>query len=341
MTSFKIKGFRIYTRYTGGSWQIELDRNNRYSLKTTDREQATGRAKAVIAKYLTGKIKSLENYKAIKLSEYLKRYLKDKDYDSIKTEKGYASAVRVFIAIKGDIPIRSINAQDIKDFKQGHRGRRLDTRQGKVSKVSINSYLRHLKAILRHAKDGGYIQSVPKIELYKIPKKQPVILLEDAKKRIFEKMKAEDTRMLNICKFALFTGCRRSEIVSARWENYRGFTLKVVGKGGHERTVPLVHQAKKYMGPPKKEGPIFWQAHPDTYTHYFKKHAVACGVFNVSFHKMRHTAATEMLESGVPLHVVQNILGHTDIATTEIYAQVMEKYMLEEMQKFGAYLGDG
>lgn len=341
MASFKIKGFRVYTRYDGGKWQIELDRNKRFSLKTTDREQATERAKAVIAKYLTGKIHSLQNYKSIKLSKYLKRYLKDKDYDSVKTEKDYASAVRVFIAVKGDLPIRSITSQDIKDFKQEHRGRRLDKRAGKVSKVSINSYLRHIKAILRHARDDGYIQSVPKIEFYKTPKKQPVILLEDAKKKIFGLMEKEDPRMLNICKFALFTGCRRSEILSARWENYRGFTIKVVGKGGHERTVPLVHQAKKYMGKVKKSGPIFWQAHPDTYTHYFKKYAVDCGVFNVSFHKMRHTAATEMLEAGVPIHVVQSVLGHTDIATTEIYAQVMERYMLEEMKKFGTYLGEG
>ena len=214
----------------------------------------------------------------------------------------------------------------------------MDTRKGKTEKISINTYLRHLKVILRQAKEDGYIQSVPKIEQYKISRKQPVILLEDAKKKIFTKMAAEDPRMLRICKFALFTGCRRSEIVSARWENYRGFTLKVVGKGGHERTIPLVHQAKKYMGSPKDSGPVFWQAHPDTYTHYFKKFAVSCGVHNVSFHKMRHTAATEMLEAGLPLHVVQKILGHTDIATTKIYAQVMENYLLKEMEKFETHI---
>jgi site-specific recombinase XerD len=45
-----------------------------------------------------------------------------------------------------------------------------------------------------------------------------------------------------------------------------------------------------------------------------------------------------MLEAGVPMHVVQSILGHTDIATTQIYAQVMEKYMAKEMEKYGTYL---
>jgi len=340
MAIFKIKGFRIYTRIDGGTWNIELDRKKRFSLKTYDRDIAESRAKAIIAKFLMGKIHSLQAYKTIKVSKYLKQFLKDKDYESIKTEKAYITAVNAFISFKGDIPIRSITTQDIRDFKNDHRGKRLDKRSGKTEKVSINSYLRHLKAVLRWARDEGVIQSVPKIELYKLPNKQPVVLLEDAKKKIFAKMKKEDPRMLDICKFALFTGCRRSEINSAKWEDYRGFTIKVVGKGGHERTVPLVHQAKKYMGPEKKKGPIFWQAHPDTYTHYFKKFAVACGVHNVSFHKMRHTAATEMLEAGVPLPVVQSVLGHTDIATTEIYAHVMQEYAVKEMQKYAAFLGD-
>ncbi len=338
MNTFKVNDFRVYRRTEGGTWQIELTRTKRYSLKTKDRDQAEERAKAIIGKYLLGKIQSLETYKNLNLSAYLKQFLRDKDFDSIKTEKAYKTAINAFKAFKGDIPIRSITTQDIKDFKNDHRAKRMDARKGKTEKVSINSYLRHIKAVLRKAKDDGIIQSVPKIEMYKLPRTQPVILLEDAKKKIFKLMAKDDPRMLNICKFALFTGCRRSEIVSARWENYRGFTLKVIGKGGNERTVPLIHQAKKYMGRPQKKGPIFWQAHPDTYTHYFKKYAVKCGVHNVSFHKMRHTAATEMLEAGVPMHVVQSILGHTDIATTQIYAQVMEKYMAKEMEKYGTYL---
>ena len=340
MASFRIKGFRIYTRVKGGAWQIELSRRKRYSLKTTDRCQAEERAKAIIAKYLLGKVHSLKTYKRIKLSDYLEKFLKDKDFDSVKTEKNYRTAVKAFIAFQGDMPVRFIMSQDIKDFKKAHRSKRLDTRPGKTQKVTINTYLRHIKVILRWAKDDGIIQTVPRFESFKIPKRQPVILIEEAKSLIFDKMRKEDPRMLNICKFALFTGCRRSEIVSARWENYKGFTLKVTGKGGHERAVPLVHQAKKYMGKPKKKGPIFWQAHPDTYTHYFKKFAGACGVHNVSFHKMRHTAATEMLTAGVPIEVVQSVLGHTDIATTQIYAHIMQEYAVKQMQKYADFLDD-
>jgi integrase/recombinase XerD len=95
------------------------------------------------------------------------------------------------------------------------------------------------------------------------------------------------------------------------------------------------------MGRPKSEGPIFWQAHPDTYTHYFKKYIIAAtGITNISFHKMRHTAATEMLEGGVPIEIVQKILGHTDIATTKIYAHVMRTYLQKEMEKYGNYLAE-
>lgn len=161
------------------------------------------------------------------------------------------------------------------------------------------------------------------------------IQTEADKNKILAHIKDVDFEFYRVCMFALFTWCRRSEIISARWECFEGFTPRVVGKGNKERAVPLVPKAKQSMGHEKEEGPIFWQAHPDTYTHRFSKYAKECGIEGVSFHKMRHTAATSMLEAGVNINVVQKVLGHTDIATTKIYAQVMEKYLVSEMAKFG------
>jgi integrase len=241
----------------------------------------------------------------------------------------------MFIEFMGDKNIKMITSRDIQEFKTLHRQKRRNNGRGKVSKISINTYLVRLKALLRQAKEDGYLSSVPKFKMYKIDTRLPVILNKEDKGKLIEYIKAVDYRFYRICKFALFTGCRRAEILSARWENFRGFTLKVFGKGAKERTIPLVPQAKEAMGEPQKKGSIFWQAHPDTYSHYFKKYARACGIHGINFHKLRHTAATEMLEAGVNINVVQKVLGHTDLSTTKIYAHVMEQFLMEEMGKFG------
>jgi len=75
------------------------------------------------------------------------------------------------------------------------------------------------------------------------------------------------------------------------------------------------------------------QAHPDTYTHRFKKNARICGIYDKSFHDMRHSAATAMLEVGIDINVIQKILGHTDISTTQIYAKIIDIYILQEIKK--------
>ncbi len=80
MDTFRVNDFRVYRRTEGGTWQIELTRTQRYSLKTKDRDQAKERAKAIIGKYLLGKIQSLKAYKNLKISACLEQFLKDKDW---------------------------------------------------------------------------------------------------------------------------------------------------------------------------------------------------------------------------------------------------------------------
>ena len=48
---------------------------------------------------------------------------------------------------------------------------------------------------------------------------------------------------------------------------------------------------------------------------------------------MRHPAATTMIEAGININVIQKTLGHTDISTTQIYAKVMDSFMLKEIKK--------
>ena len=106
-----------------------------------------------------------------------------------------------------------------------------------------------------------------------------------------------------------------------------------MGKGGRERLVPILPPVLRALNPVKKDiGKVFIQYHPDTVSKKFHAIAKAAGV-NARLHDLRHSCATYLLKNGVPMEVVQKILGHANISTTKIYAEVLDEVMAKEMKK--------
>jgi len=88
------------------------------------------------------------------------------------------------------------------------------------------------------------------------------------------------------------------------------------------------------MGERKDIGYVFVRWNDlSRYTKTFKRIARACGIENVHFHHLRHTAATKMIESGIEINFVKEMLGHSSVTTTEIYTAVVQKKLAEEMKK--------
>ena len=108
--------------------------------------------------------------------------------------------------------------------------------------------------------------------------------------------------------------------------------IRIIGKGDKERSIPLLPGTLEAMGEPADIGPIFKKMDPSTLNKRFRQRCADCGVQG-TFHMLRHSAATAMLENGVPLPVIQKILGHARIETTQIYAQVSDRLMAREMGK--------
>ncbi|MCF8092556.1 MAG: tyrosine-type recombinase/integrase, partial [Desulfotignum sp.] len=79
-------------------------------------------------------------------------------------------------------------------------------------------------------------------------------------------------------------------------------------------------------------GKIFSYVHTSTVSNYYREITREAGVKS-RFHDLRHTAATQMLTAGIPLEVVQKILGHTELRTTQIYAKVVQDRLKIEMEK--------
>ncbi|MBW1897061.1 MAG: tyrosine-type recombinase/integrase, partial [Deltaproteobacteria bacterium] len=82
----------------------------------------------------------------------------------------------------------------------------------------------------------------------------------------------------------------------------------------------------------KDIGPVFIPIHKDTASHWFLELAKECGI-KAKLHDLRHSAASYMLASGVNLRAVQEILGHAELSTTQLYAHLVEKHLHREMEK--------
>ena len=168
-------------------------------------------------------------------------------------------------------------------------------------------------------------------------------------------------RLRNLCLVEVLyaTGMRVSELVSLPVAAARGDpqVLLIMGKGGKERLVPL--------SPPAREALAAWLADRDASEaaarakglpesrflfpsrsaeghltrHRFylliKEIAVAAGVSpdKVTPHKLRHAFATHLLQNGADLRAIQALLGHADLATTEIYTHVLDERLRELVEQ--------
>ncbi len=140
------------------------------------------------------------------------------------------------------------------------------------------------------------------------------------------------------------TGMRVSELCGLRVQDYNqeGMEMRVLGKGGKERVVLLNQSAhnwlKKYLSEtwtklaegrtPQAEHPLFVSRQATRLSsrsvhRIVMKYALKAGINKpITPHTLRHTFATHLLEGGADLRVVQDLLGHTTINTTQIYTHV-------------------
>jgi integrase/recombinase XerD len=148
-------------------------------------------------------------------------------------------------------------------------------------------------------------------------------------------------------------GLRVSELVRLKMEDLNRETgfLRVTGKGSHQRLAPLGKEALHWLERYSQEvrprlmksgltaylfpgrggkGHISRQAFWQKLQHY----ALQAGLRRIHPHTFRHSFATHLLEGGADLRSVQVLLGHANIATTQIYTHISRKHLLEVHKKY-------
>ena len=150
--------------------------------------------------------------------------------------------------------------------------------------------------------------------------------------------------------FAIITlflncGMRLSELTQIKITDIKNDSLRLIGKGDKERTVYLNHACLKaiqhyLLVRAEIDSPFLFLSQQNTVIsnravqHLVKKHLAVCGLNTdeISVHKLRHTAATLMFKYGkADIRSVQEILGHQNVSTTQIYTHVDEELLRDTL----------
>ena len=227
-----------------------------------------------------------------------------------------------------------------------------------LSRATRARRLSAIKQLYRFAFEEGWRSDNPALQITgpgrdkKLPKTLSEGEVDALLKAARETGRRQQDRVRNTCLMELLyaTGMRVSELVSLPVSAARGDPrmLLILGKGGKERMVPLSPPArdalsewltqrdaeeekKKSKGQPASKY-LFpsrgASGHLTRHLFYIriKELAVAAGVSpdKVTPHSLRHAFATHLLANGADLRSIQTLLGHADVATTEIYTHVLE-----------------
>ncbi|HEY9097598.1 MAG TPA: site-specific tyrosine recombinase XerD [Thiobacillus sp.] len=216
---------------------------------------------------------------------------------------------------------------------------------------SAARYTSTLKRFYRYLLRENLISADPTINLDspKLPRSLPKTLTEDDVERLLDSsdintpLGLRDRAMLETL---YATGLRVSELVGLKLTavNLNDGVLRVTGKGNKDRLVPLgeesVQWLKQYLSDSRPQllnkqlsDAVFVTARGDGMTrqafwYLIKRRATAAGITRpLSPHTLRHAFATHLLNHGADLRVVQMLLGHSDISTTQIYTHVARERM--------------
>lgn len=189
------------------------------------------------------------------------------------------------------------------------------------------------------------------IDSAKTRKRLPTFLTEEESVQLLNSIDGNNKeRDYAIILLALVSGLRVSEIVSINIQDIRKtdgqYFLSVIGKGNKERQVFIsdncAQAINEYLAireetyaPTKKDADALFLSRKhnrisvDAVQHLVKQATKKAGLKEYSPHKLRHTSATLMLKNGVDIRAIQEVLGHSNLATTQIYAHVDDKMLRE------------
>ena len=289
------------------------------------------------------------------MTQWVKMFL-----DGLSVEKGLSKNTRLsyerdlrhylgFLKTCKVTSVKDVTRREIMDFLLAERDRGLEPASVGRALVAIRMFHRFL------LEEGQVRENVTDaLESPKLWKHLPEVL---SAAEVEQLLKAPDSRRLPglrdlaLLELLYASGLRASEASSLKVSqlDLENGTLRVIGKGSKERVVPVGRKAREVLHRYLKRTRTEWvkgEALDTLFVSHLgkplsrqsvwavlKKHAKSSGIRKKIYpHILRHSFATHLLEGGADLRVVQELLGHADIVTTQIYTHV-DKSRLKGIHK--------
>lgn len=271
------------------------------------------------------------------IRDFKKEYL---EYLKPIKSKHYITSIELsfnqFISFCGNISLQQINTQIIDRFISITFAR---TQRG------AHQYYRTLKAAFNKAISWNYIETNPftKVKFPRLTKVHPVFITEDELIIILTNTPYEYLK--DIFTVAFYTGIRLGELINMRWDWIDFFKNQITikcsddftTKSKKERIIPMSEKVKaaittRYQNSNHQFNEVVFyrqegrMLHQETISKQFKD-AVRKSNLNekIHFHSLRHSFASLLVQRGVSLYIVKELLGHEDLATTQIYSHLQQQ----------------
>ncbi|HEY6190862.1 MAG TPA: tyrosine-type recombinase/integrase [Bacteroidota bacterium] len=277
------------------------------------------------------------------LSEFIQDFLPYAEGNySHRTVIIYKAVLKRLQAFAGDCRVVSISPQHIDTFKT--------ERLRQVSPVSVNIELRTLRAAFNTAVRWNIIGANPlsKMQLVTVPEQSPSFFTKTDFQKLISVIREKWLREMVM--LAAFTGMRKGEIVNLSWD-----TIDMQRKLIHIQTSPTFRtkQGKRRTIPLSDVAFLLLQAQHGKSTseyvftsndariseswvsHRFKYYVREARLTNAKlhFHSLRHTFASWLVQDGVSLYEVQKLLGHSNIAVTQVYSHLQPETLHSTVNK--------
>ncbi|OOF42898.1 tyrosine-type recombinase/integrase [Rodentibacter trehalosifermentans] len=231
--------------------------------------------------------------------------------------------------------IRSLTSDDIQAYLPTHVNR-----TGKeLSPATQNRYRSSIMRALNLAKQAGWIDNIPYISKNTEAKKRIRWLTKSEVKRLLENLNLDWMR--DICRFALLTGARMSEILTLTWnkvdfERQIAIVTGDIAKSGRARSLPLSQEAMDFLRQRQSKRCSDYVFHSgkglklkDISRKDFSRALERSNIKDFRFHDLRHTWASWHVQNGTPLMVLKELGGWETIEMVQKYAHLDAGHLLD------------
>ena len=275
------------------------------------------------------------------MTEYL-NFLKNTKKSSDNTIQAYKRDLNFFFEYlnKNKIEYLNVEYDDIQKYIEelNNEGRKA---------ASISRRLATLRSFYGYLLKKKLIKAIPtnKINMPKIEKKAPMVLTSDEVEILLSQPKSNDLKGIRdkaMLEFAYATGMKVSEIINLDLKDVNlvdsyvvcneGYSKRVVplGRISKEALVEYLDNSRPYLLKTEDEKPLFVNVMGNRLTRQgfwkiIKQYQEQAHIEKeITPHVLRHSFATHLLQNGADMRAVQTMLGHTDIASTQVYMKLID-----------------